>query len=235
MKRLLTAAAIALLMTTAAHAASKSNGITTYTLLQGKYWTTFATINDNKNVDVRYQCAVQTEGSTTSKFFLKWTPQYGLRIQLWKKNWQLPEDAVVPFSIDLFEDSKPDDGKTLTVKGGWAVPAAGNYGASVFGEIHEDHTNDFMVAFRAADRMVVNFPDGDEPSWNMKGEGTRKAGEEFAKCIAFMRKTLGDTANATSPVTPKTSPTSPVKPTSPMPPVQPADDRKRVTKDDGSV
>jgi hypothetical protein len=225
-KKFLTTAAIALLMTTAAHAASKSNGITTYNLHQGKYWSTFATINDNKNADSPYQCAIQTEGSTTSKFYIKWTPTYGLRVQMWKKSWQIAEDTIIPFTIDLFDDRKPDDAKTLTVNGGWAVPA-GNYGTSVFGTIHEDHTDAFMTKFREADRLVVNFPDGDEPSWNMKGEGTRKAAEEFAQCVAFMRKTLGDTANATQPTKPKTSPSKPQDTTSPT--------KGSAKKDNGSI
>ena len=234
MKKFLITAAACVLLTTAAHAASKVNGVTLYNLHQGKYWSTFATIDDKpKSGNSPYQCAVQTEGSTTSKFYIKWTPSYGLRVQLWKRGWQIEEDTNVKFTLDVFDDAKPDNNKTLTVDHSWTVPA-GTYGTSVFASIREDQAVDFMQSFREADRLVVNFPEGDEPAWNMRGEGTRKAGEEFAKCVAFMRKTIGGgTASTTSPVGPKaTSPTSPAKPTSP---VQPTDDRKRVKKDDGSV
>ena len=229
MKRILIAAALALSMTTAHAATTKVNGVTIYDLHKGKWWSAFATINDNKDADVAFQCALHTEGSTTSKFYIKWTPNYGLRVQLWKKDWQLPEGVPIPFELDLFGEGFA---KTLTVKNGWAVKPAGAVGTSVFGDVHEDHTADFMEKFREADRLVINFPEGDEPSWNMKSEGTRKAGEEFAKCIATMRKVLSETASSTSPIKPKA--TSPLgKPQAPAPTTSPI--KPTGKKDDGSV
>ena len=208
MKRLMMTAAALALLTSAAHAGKTMQ---TYTLHQGKYWRTFATINNGSDENTGPQCGMYT-GGDVSRFYIKWTPRYGMRVQLWKRNWRLTKDADVPFKIDFFDDAKPDDNQTLNIPGGWAVPNDAS-GTSVFANIDKDDEAKLLATFGDADRIAVHFPEGDEPSWNVNAEGTRKAASEFTKCITTVQQAM--TSTTTQPVTPKA--TQPVVPSQPAP------------------
>ena len=204
MKRSLFAAAALVLLATSAQAKM-------FTLHQGKYWQTFATVN----TDAGPQCGIYY-GSNIARFYIKWTQRYGMRVQLWKRNWRLAENAEVPFKMNFRDDAKPDDNQILNAPGGWAVPSDA-YGTSVFANIEKDDEAKLLAAFSDADRIAIHFPEGDEPSWSVKGEGSRKAASEFTKCISQVQQTAG-----TQPVKPQ-----PVKPTQPT--------GKASVKDDGGI
>jgi hypothetical protein len=94
--------------------------------------------------------------------------------------------------------------------------------------IGSDDMAKLLKAFGDADRVVISFPDGDEPSWNVKMDGSRKAANEFKHCMYEVQQAI-KSAQPTSPV----KPTQPVTPRATQP-TQPAGNRDRA-KDDGSI
>ena len=221
MKRLLTAAAIALLMTTAAPA------VEPVTLYDDGNWVTSLIPSEGEHGPMCVTGSAWTwPGKVLGTMFVKWSGDLGLFIHVAKSNWKLPNYENVTIRISF--DSGWREGKGFVLdnhKGGSTVQIMAN-----------EDSDGFMADFRNAREITISFPDGNEKPWTGKMHGSRKAGQWFDACI---RKVKGDTPVATSPIAPSqpqaTSPTSPVKPTSPMPPVQPTDDKKHVTKDDGSV
>jgi hypothetical protein len=112
---LLTAAALALLSTTA-QAASKP-----YTFYQGTYWETFGFASNNDGVPM---CGMQT-GAGVYAIYIKWTPDSGMAIQVWKKNWRLANDTKVLFQLAFFDNAKPGESDAFTAEAGFARSTEG--------------------------------------------------------------------------------------------------------------
>ena len=81
----------------------------------------------------------------------------------------------------------------------------------------------FCNLFAEANRIKINFPDGDEPDWNADMVGSRATSTAFRRCAAVLEK------NTPTQPTGKAAPTQPTQPggTSPV--------KKPAKKDDGSV
>ena len=216
MKRLLTAAALALLSTTAHAATSKP-----MTLFKGGYWETYAMTANNDGVPM---CGMQADFSGNAMMFLKWTPTNGMAVQVSRSHWRLAEGTKVPLQLEFFDNAKPGDSDTVTADAGIALSTKGAPGMSVFMTINKEDMGEFLKVFGAADKLTISFPQGDEPTWTTKMDGSRKAANEFMHCMYIVQQTI-KSAQPTSPV----KPTQPVKPTETQP-VKPATKR-----DDGSV
>ena len=202
MKRLITATAMLALLTTAAYAASKP-----VQFYKGGYWETFGFA---KNRDGAPMCGMQTSGDNNS-LFVKWTPTDGMAIQVWKSNWRLTVDAKVSFGLEFIDNEDEANNATLNTENGRISPSENGIGTSLFLNIKDDDMADVLKAFSVADRMMINFPEGDEPSWDLKMGGSRKAANEFKHCMYIVQQSI-KAAQPTSPV----KPTSPIKPTSPV-------------------
>jgi hypothetical protein len=214
MKRLTTATAALALLTTAAYAASKP-----VQFYKGRYWEAFGFA---KNGDGVPMCGMQTSGENNS-FYVKWTPTDGMAIQVWKSNWRLTRDAKVSFGLEFIDNEDEANNATLTTDNGRVSPSENGIGTSIFMNIKDDDMADMLKAFSVADRMIISFPEGDEPSWGMIMDGSRKAANEFKHCMYIVQQSI-KAAQPTSPV----KPTTPIKPTSPV-------KQERGKADDGGV
>jgi hypothetical protein len=101
---------------------------------------------------------------------------------------------------------------------------SGLVGASVFMFVSKENAGNVLRVFGEADRMVISFPEGDEPPWDVKMDGSRKAANEFMHCIYMIQQSAKSA-----------QPTSPVKPTQPVKPKQTQPVRPATNRDDGSV
>lgn len=207
-RSIMTIAALALL-TTSAHASK------VWTLHKGKYWETFGIARNDQGDPM---CGMKTTGDN-NRFYIKWSPDAGMTVQIWKSTWQIAEGTKVAFALAFFDNAKPDDVHTLTTETGTASPIRGVAGTSVYMSVKSEDAPDVIGQFAAADKIVISFPNGDEPAWGVRMEGSRRAASEFVHCMELITGS---------------KPTSPIKPTSPVAPTQPIP-AKPVQKNDGSV
>ena len=203
MTRLVVTAAALALLTTAAQATSKP-----YTFYKGGYWETFGMVS---NSDGDPMCGMQTSGAN-NQFYVKWTPTNGMVVQVWKSNWRLSNETNVSFSLEFSDNEKPDDHRTLNTDTGWATRTKDGSGSSLFMAVANDSMAELLKVFSDADTAVITFPEGDEPSWSVKMDGSRKATNEFMHCMYAIQQTI-KSAHPTSPV----APTQPVVPSQPAP------------------
>ena len=175
MKRLIAAAAL-MLLTTAAHAGQASKMIPFY---KGKFWLTYGMSSNNDGVPM---CGMQTTGSDRL-FYIKWIPTNGMIVQAWKQNWRLPEGSEVPFKLDFVDNANADNNRTITAEAALGTPSDAGRGSSVFMTIEDGEMGELLRVFAEADKMTLRFPAGDEPAWDAKMEGSRKAAEAFRGCI----------------------------------------------------
>ena len=210
MKKFLITAAIALSMTTAALAA-KPNPF--YTVVKGKYWETLLMAKSDEG----HPLCMMTAGNAYSRFYIKWSAVNGMRVQVFKTNWRLPDDVKVPLQLEFKGVGKDDLTVAITAQDAWPYSQQGVPGASVFMEVGPDDEGKLLFAFSDSNRMQVNFLDGDEPSWTYVMEGSRKAVDGFRDCVDVVKKTV-----STQPINPKAG-TSPVG------------KKEAVKKDDGGI
>jgi hypothetical protein len=64
--------------------------------------------------------------------------------------------------------------------------------------ISNENMSTLLKVFGDADKLTVNFPQGDEPQWTTKMEGSRKAANAFRGCMHDVQQTAG-----TQPVLPQ--------------------------------
>jgi hypothetical protein len=221
MKKFLMVSAAFALLTTTANAGKFGN---VYTLYKGGYWETFGIA---KNSEGQPMCGIWT-GNDNQRLYIKWDGNHGTRLSVWKKDWNIDPDATVPFKVEFVDDSKPEDrrARAISVTEGWAVKTNGAPGTSVFMDIDNNDVPAVLEELSHASRINIHFPEGDEPTWHARGDGSKKAIVEFNRCISVARQAAG--SSVTSP--PSKSATSPVGKKPSSSPVKPA-----VKKDDGSV
>jgi len=189
-----------------------ANAAQSYTLYKGGYW---QTLGASSNDQGHPMCTMVTKGDQ-KLFYVKWTQENGMIIQLYKSSWKITPGAKVSFNLELFDNERPGDSATLKTDNGWMTSLKGVPGASIFMGIENEVMGDFIKAFSDADKIVISFPNGDEPSWNAKMDGSRKAANEFKRCMYIIQQGK----SATQPT--QTQPTQPVKPK----PTQPAFDKE---------
>jgi hypothetical protein len=215
-KKYLTAAALALLMTTAAYA--KGND---FTILERKgNWTATYQVSNLGNP----MCSVSTswgnDNNRTATTYIKYVAGDLIAVQMYKIGWRMPQGTDVSVSMSF------DDGVayTATAKSGYDE----GRNAYLQFRIKPGEENTFLNTFAEADHLKISFPDGDEPDWHANMIGSREVSAAFRKCAGIINKNAPTQPTGKAPTQPTgkatTQPTQPVKPTSPV---------KR--KDDGSV
>jgi len=195
--------------TTTAHAMSKPA-----MFYNGKFWKTFGYARNSADIPM---CVMHSAGGA-SNFYVKWTPTAGMAMEFWKASWRLPEGTEVPWSVDFVDDGTKAV-STITAKAGWTKANTHGIGTSVFMSVVAEDQREFLRLFGEADKVVIRFPEGDEPVWQVNMEGSRKAAVEFTACIQMVQQVISKQS------------TSPVKPTSPV--GKSAAPAKK--KDDGSI
>ena len=197
-KYLMTAAALALLTTTA----SASELITFY---KGTYWQTWVVAaNESGNK----MCGMHIEGKNF-RFYVKWDVLAGMALQVWKSNWKFAANSVVPFEVKFHDNAKPDDDWSIAIEAG----EVRSNSSSVFMAIRTEDQSSLLNAFAEADAGMISFPAGNEQPWILRMEGSRRASQEFMRCIYVLQQE----AKATQPTSPAArradqQPTSPAGP-----------------------
>lgn len=223
MKRILTAAALALLSSTAALADNNTTQLYT-----GGYWSAYHVARNGAG---KPMCGVSGSwtfaGGVKGWLTMKYSNENGLFMHFSKDSWSFEPELSVPLAISFDTGYREGTGISAT------SPQTGR--PIIESSIPADAAPGFLEDFANAKVMTITFKEGNERPWIANMTGSRGAVKALGWCMTKI------TAVASSPVAPKASSpvgqqaTSPVKPTLPMPPVQPTDDRKRATKDDGNV
>jgi len=206
MKRLMTTAAALTMLATAAQAKD-------YVFYQGKYWQTFGTTSNSEGQPMCGMAYTAPNGA----FYVKWTPEIGLGVHAMKLNWKLPATAKVAMVLRFYDKAKPGAVEEFSTAAGFI-----SGGKNVMATIKADNSLEVIRLFAAADRLVISYPNGDEPDWVLPMVGSRNATEAFSRCV-------GDIRAAVAPTSPSAPSASPAKPTSPAKP------GKAAVADDGSV
>lgn len=206
MKRILTAAALALLASTAAQADNTTR------LYAGGAW---ATDHIAQNGDGKPMCLVSASwtfpGNIKGQLMMKFSNELGVFLHISKSNWQFESGRSVPMSI-MF-DTGVRNGSGTTMK----LPQAG--GDMVQSDVPAERAAGFLEDFANAKIITIIFRDGNETPWRADMTGSRDAVKAFASCMGRIT-----TVATTSPLAPKA--------TTVAPPSQPVGNR---TKDDGSI
>jgi hypothetical protein len=190
-----------------------------WTLFKGGYWQTYGMAKNNEGVPM---CGMQT-GDDSRRLYIKWTIQDGVFFQVWKSSWRLTSNDAVPFSLKFIDNAKPGESDTLSTKAGRAKPSDVGVGSSVYLYVKPEDVSKSLDIFGEADQLLIEFPQGDEPTWNVKMDGSRNAATNFMDCISMIQKNAG-----TQPVLPEsTQPFKPSESTSPT--------GKAKVKDDGEI
>jgi hypothetical protein len=211
-KHLMTAAALALLATTAQAGSFGPAHPTTseVRLFSSGYWhTSYMARNDAGEPMCKMDSEWQFLGGVTGAAMIKWTAESGLFMHITKSNWSLPAGQEVQLSVTF--DRGARDATGTTVKS--------NAGSTLVGiSVPKDDEMGFLDDIGEADQLKIQFTTGNEPAWTGKMVGSRAAKNWFVACMAK----IDSVAEATQPVVPS-SPTQPVVPSQPAPaqPVQP--------------
>jgi hypothetical protein len=171
MKRSLFAAAALVLMTTTAPAKD---------LLTSGYWKSYV-MNGNAGTPI---CGIQTiienRARTASGMILVKYQKGGkyLFIQLFKSNWRFTANNVPVKATVSF------DGTRLNTEGTAYISEKGD--SYVEFKVHPNWSNGFLQQFAEANRMAIEFIDGDEPNWSSSLAGSRNVAKVFAECVQYM-------------------------------------------------
>jgi hypothetical protein len=196
-RRLITAAAFALLATTA-HAENATQ------LYAGGYWNT---AHYARNSDGKPMCVISGQwdfkSGATGSAIMKWSNENGLFLHIAKSTWSFPAGVEVPMSISFDKGTREGTGTTTTNSRG---------GSMIEITIPNEHAVGFLDDFADADQLTITFKQGNEPPWMGKMDGSRMAAKWFRWCIG---KIANNSGVATSPV-PQATPTSPIAPNAPI-------------------
>ena len=208
MKRLLiTAAALALLMTTAQ--AKPNNSYVD--LKKAGVWTSYFVVSDKGNP----MCGMGTywfaNGRQIGTVQVKYTAGNTVKVQMIKPSWRLADGAIVHVSVSF------DAGEPQAVD---AIAANTVDGPALTFTVNADATADFLHEFSESNKFTVAFPDGNEAPWDAKMEGSREVSTAFNQCSAYLD------AHA---------PTQPTGKAATQPSGKPAPAPTAKKKDDGSI
>lgn len=206
MKKYLTTAALALLMTTSANAAMKE--------IRSGSWTAYGGLSNSGTPT----CGMTVTGGGRD-FHIKYQPVgegNAIFFQMFKRTWRFGAGNEVPLVLGFDKNEMlKATATTFNVK---------DAGSSVEFFIRDKLIGDFLQEFGEADKMWIRFDAGNEEPWIADMVGSRNAMQMFKGCVSKMEKPtqpFGTAPQASQ------SPTQPVKPTSPVKPA--------AKKDDGSV
>lgn len=144
-------------------------------LYRSGFWTVeYTASNDNGSP----MCILSDDLGPSAYFALKFqlAPQPALFGELGKMSWRIPKSRAISMEFQI--DNDPP----------FNVSATGD-GISLQWLGVGDGMRRFVREFKDGESMVVAFPDGDEPRWTISLDGSYKAADAFAACIANMPNT----------------------------------------------
>ena len=155
------------------------------------------TVTREPGIEQPQVCVLRSGGSGGRGVTLRAFDRDGpLLFELAKESWAIP--ARTRLRVDLRFDGGA----------GWRFVAEGE-GRRVFWAT-SDSLPRFMRAWSGASRMVLSFPQGDEPGWEVSMTGSAAAMARFAECLEGLRP-----ARPTQPFGRPTEP-EPAHPTQPF-------------------
>jgi hypothetical protein len=198
MKRLLTAAALALSLINPAFA--EWHGQRPLVLYNNGVWRTYAmAANDGQPL-----CGMEINGQDRS-MFVKVQLDGVLEVQLWKNTWRFPDDGVDVQLVVGFDKNEMVDATGRGVNKTTDNRSQGQ----IFFWLKDDVADGFLHEFGEADKMFVRFTQGNEQPWIANMKGSRDAANAFRNYLAAMRKNFtpptqpyGDTPQASQPTQP---------------------------------
>jgi hypothetical protein len=203
MKCLLTTAAIALSITTAAQAANK-------TIMFAKdYWRVTHIARDPSGNPV---CIMQsqisfTDGPTGFVFIMR--AKGKSNVYLTKTSWQFTPDVQVPFSVNL------DNGRR-ELFGVSKKSAHSKFDGIIASASKDEIDGDWLENFASSRTMTITFHSGNEPKWSVKMAGSREATNSFRSCVKVLAEDGTPAQAPTSPVPDVSDAPSQPAPTNPV-------------------
>ena len=175
MKRSIFAAAVLLLMATAAQAAGP------FTKLYSGGWWEVSHGTGNKGSPMCVMTyKVLTNG--VKGVHVKWTERNGTFFEVFKSTWRTPIGSTVPMFVTF--DHYDSDVQEHT----FIATALASRPQLIGSIISEDEVVLFLKRFGDAETMTVVFPAGNEPEWSVPMAGSRNAAGAFERCIAAIRR-----------------------------------------------
>jgi hypothetical protein len=102
----------------------------------------------------------------------------GILLMAWKPGWRIPDETEMPITLGFDRDTF---GSTTA----YGYTSAGDESSHIeFRVVEGPATAKFLEEFAHADVMVLRFDSGSEVPWSMKMDGSRKAANDFAYCMA---------------------------------------------------
>ena len=209
MKRILTAAALALLSSTAALADNNTTQLYT-----GGYWSAYHVAHNGAGKPMCVVSGLWTfAGGVKGRLTMKYSNENGLFMHFSKDSWSFEPGRSVPLAISFDTGYREGTGISAISPADWRP--------IIESGIPADVPPGFLEDFANAKVMTITFKEGNETPWRADMTGSRDAVKALGWCMAKIT-----TVATTSPLAPKVT-TSPV-----APPSQPVGNRK---KDDGSI
>jgi hypothetical protein len=223
MKRSLLAAAAMLLMATTAPAKE---------LLTSGYWKSYVTEgNDGKTPICGVQTEIQNRARTLSGTILVKYQRggSGIFIQLFKSNWRFSTNKVPVKASVSFDSTRLNAEGTAYID---RLPDGSPVSYVEFWVVRS-YSAGFVREFADSNRMLFEFPDGDEPNWTASLAGSREAAKVFVNCVKYYGGIPRDPEVSTQPFGKPAAPTQPYG----RSPTQPFGTSKPVTAkpDNGSI
>jgi len=163
---------------------------------QSGAWTALAGRNDAGTP----MCSMSVRGNDRLAM-VKWQVGGGpVFVQVYKGSWNIPKGIQLPLSIQ-FDKATPFAGIATSVTDKMIEARIKNDE-----DDNGDATVSFMQLFIAADKMVIQFPGGNESNWVANMDGSKTIGRRFVQCITEYNARYGSGAtqphqggNATQP------------------------------------
>ena len=176
MKRSIFAAVAVLLMATTAQAGQITK------LYSSSWWNAWY---DASNHDGNPMCVMAAKfawaDGAIGRAHVKWTVRGGAFLQVWKSNWTLPKGSTVSMSVTFIDFDRDAPPQTIT-----ANAKTVSERSLISFDIRAEDLVPILGLFGDAEKMTINFPQGNEPQWTAKIDGSRKAASSFAQCIVAL-------------------------------------------------
>ena len=186
----MTAAALALLTTTAADA--KDNHVT---LARQGAWTAYYTIGDRGSP----VCGMYAMGQDKT-MFLKYIDGR-LMAHFYKNSWRVKSGTTMNVTIS-FDRSAPLPG---TGTANWSENTRSSF---LEVGIKQGEESGFLDSIADADRLTIGFPDGDEVDWNINMAGSRTVSQALRRCAYVVDKREAEATQPTQPAPVQPKPTT---------------------------
>ena len=173
------------------------------------FWSTY--YSDGINYDRRpYKaetetaCFMQTGDEGGKLFYVRYSHDTGLYLQWTAPHWNLKPDDQTRVTIQF------DNGPIVD----YAATSRKMYKVDRYylrADVPEKEHSNFLTVFSRSNRIIIRFPDGDEPMWDGSMKGSNEAFFAFHNCVKGMNegKAAADSINKTSPISPPSY--SPIK------------------------